>query len=318
MSLCKKVTIFEGPDGSGKTTAATEYAKRTGARLIHCGPLPRLTAKGLGRYYLEAMAPALDGYQDVVLDRCWASEPVYGKVFRGGKDRLGAAGRRLLERVALRCDARLVLCLPPEETCLGHWRKRRAAGLEYLDKENQLSHVWREYAARYASGELTQLHTYVYDYSVPSAETPFERVCHESCHTVEAPTSGMASADKVLLVGEECSDPTDWDWLRQYPFCGLGPGGCSRWLAQRLQNAGVSERDLLWTNAKVPGARVVVESFKPGVVVALGEVAEKLLTDWGLPPDHVVPHPQWWKRFKSGVHVTDTYPLVKLLKEVLR
>jgi polyphosphate kinase 2 (PPK2 family) len=107
----KVLTIFEGPDGSGKTTAAREYAEQTGARYVHFPALPRVK-HGLGRMYVEAMLPALLGYHDVVFDRCWLSETPYGEAFREGQDRLTQADRRMLERLALRCGAVVVKCLP--------------------------------------------------------------------------------------------------------------------------------------------------------------------------------------------------------------
>ena len=42
MTLSRELTIFEGPDGAGKTTLAKAYAELTGARYVHFGPLPRV------------------------------------------------------------------------------------------------------------------------------------------------------------------------------------------------------------------------------------------------------------------------------------
>ena len=85
MKTSKKLTIFEGCDGSGKTTAAREFAEQTGAKYVHFHNLPRIK-KGLGRMYVEAMLPALLGYQEVVFDRSWLSETPYGEAFREGRD----------------------------------------------------------------------------------------------------------------------------------------------------------------------------------------------------------------------------------------
>src|SRR5882757_4772670 len=108
MKTCGSLTIFEGPDGSGKTTAAKAFAAEMGARYVHLPQFKRVTT-GLPRMYLEAMLPALLGYQDVVMDRCWLSEVPYGRVFRDGADRVGEISRHMLERVALRAGALVVL-----------------------------------------------------------------------------------------------------------------------------------------------------------------------------------------------------------------
>ena len=80
----KKLTIFEGVDGSGKTVAAKRYADEICARYIHFGPFTRVT-DGLARMYAEAMLLAVIGYQNVVFDRSWLSEGPYGLVMRGGR-----------------------------------------------------------------------------------------------------------------------------------------------------------------------------------------------------------------------------------------
>jgi thymidylate kinase len=308
---CARVTIFEGPDGSGKSTTAARYAAAAGARMVHCGPFPRQTAAGLGRTYLEAMLPALLGYQEVVLDRCWTSEGIYGAVFRDGADRLGVVGRRILERVAMRCDARLVLCLPPVEICLAHWRRRHAEGGEYLERETQLQEVYR----RYGQPGLTQLAVTTYDYTRDEGYPLFyDRGLR---HDVVAQTSGHAGA-KVLLVGEALTEPTDRngpDTL--YPFGDLSRGGCTQWLTRQLADADIQEADLLWTNADAPGAAPTLKGFTNRFefgarnVVALGERATAWLVKQGV-AFITVTHPQSWRRF----HHHETYPLIKILKEL--
>jgi thymidylate kinase len=161
----KKLVIFEGPDGSGKSTAATKYAEETGSRMVHCGPyLDKGTQ--LKWIYLEAMLPALMDVDDVVMDRCWISEPVYGAVFRDGTDRLGQRGRDVLEAVARLVEARVVLCLPPEEVCLANWRRCHAQGGEYLQREEELRAVWRKYNDGAAIKTLTGLPMVRFDYTL--------------------------------------------------------------------------------------------------------------------------------------------------------
>src|SRR5690606_4535727 len=138
----KSVTIFEGPDGGGKSTAAREYAALTNALYIHHGPYKQV-GDGLSRMVLESMLPALLGYQDVVLDRCWLSEPIYADAFRGGKDRLGLERSRVLDRAALRCGAVIVKCLPQWAVVKANFLSR--LGEEYLDTADQLLRVYGDY-----------------------------------------------------------------------------------------------------------------------------------------------------------------------------
>jgi hypothetical protein len=103
--------ILEGPDGAGKTTLATRIAKIFGAQYIHHGSYRNV--KSLGKVYVDSLMLAVQGQTPVVLDRSWLSEPIYADVFRGGKDRLGPEGVRFLNRLALRCRAFVIRCLPP-------------------------------------------------------------------------------------------------------------------------------------------------------------------------------------------------------------
>lgn len=320
MTTCRRVTIFEGPDGSGKTTAALAFAKETGARYVHCGPFPRVTSKGLGRMYIEAMMPALLGLHDVVMDRCWMSEPIYGRVFRDGKDRLGSAGRRILSRIALRCDARVVLCLPDYDTCLINWRHRHVEGGEYLEREAQLKAVWEQYIGAGEQRWLINLPIFGYDYTRGELRIDAIRSSLNDAHDVNAQTAGSRVA-KVLLVGDDVSDHTDYDSLLQFPFCGLNPRGCSRWLTDQLSKAGIHERELFWTNARAPGVQQVVEEFLENTEgvgpVALGTAVEQQLAARGIIASHVVPHPRRWRMYKSNVDRFGQYPLIPLLKDVL-
>ena len=56
----RKLVILEGPDGGGKSRLAATLTEALGARLVHCGPFPRVTTH-LAHLYVEAMLPALLG-----------------------------------------------------------------------------------------------------------------------------------------------------------------------------------------------------------------------------------------------------------------
>ncbi len=138
-----RLTIFEGPDGSGKTTAAKAWAERTGALYVHLGPSPKRD-RDLALEYVWAMLPAIRGIQAVVMDRSWLSEVPYGQAFRGGKDRLGDEARAELELMAKQCaKPTLVMCLPAWETVRRNYSERKA--MEMLDNESQLEMVYGLY-----------------------------------------------------------------------------------------------------------------------------------------------------------------------------
>jgi thymidylate kinase len=305
---CKRLTIFEGCDGSGKSTAARRFAELTGAVYVHFPALPLVT-EGLARLYVEAMLPALLGYQDVVFDRCWLSEVPYGLAYRGGQDRLGDASRRMLERLALRCGAVVVHCHPPAAACLATFRGRR--GEEYLESEAQLLSVYGHY-----TDLTTALPRYMYDYTqdfdlfgalspevVDSIRTPRHPLAYRTAGNLQA---------RLMLVGLDFAERKDQDPWYQWPFASFSHSGCSQWLARQLGD--VTERQLLWVNSDDPfiGSElftqlVAGETF----VIALGNEATERLRP--LVPGRQllkVPHPQHAKRFNSG----RAYPLTAILK----
>lgn len=299
------ITIFEGPDGGGKTTAAQDFAKLTGARYVHFGPLKHVTS-GLPRLYVEAMLPALLGYQHVVMDRSWLSEPIYGRAFRGDKDRMHPSDYRMLERLAMRCAATVIRCLPPFSKVLDTWLSRRQD--EMLDKSSQLEAVYNGYR-----NMTTSLPIYDYDYTkgLPFNGIPGWLVSHP----VDMASAGNWDAS-VVLVGESFADHKNLDPLYQWPFGSFSDEGCSRWLTSHLDDYEISEHELFWLNADQINKNTA-RMFVGRTVVALGAKAlEKMHKVCG-PEDGIdlraIEHPQAWKRFRAS----EGYGLGPLLRELL-
>lgn len=299
MTFCKKLTIFEGPDGSGKTTAAQAYAKSTGARYVHFGPMQSVR-KSLGRVYVEAMLPALLGYQDVVFDRSWLSEVPYGKAFRNGDDRLGDIQRRMLERLAMRCQTLVVDCRPDWDLVQANYMARRE--IEMLDTPEQLKQVYDLYGRRGASC----LPTLKYDYSKASNIVEFVRVLEGRFRTTSHPLDVASAGDldaEILIVGENFAEHKEPDPLYQWPFASFNGQGCSMWLTGQLRDAGISEHSLLWVNSDQNVLRLL--EYCAVRLIALGQKASDTLTELGL-AHNSVHHPQYWKRF----HADQPYELI--------
>lgn len=293
------LTIFEGCDGTGKTTAAKAYAAATGAMYVHFPALPRVT-KGLARMYVEAMMPAVLGHADVVFDRSWLSETPYGLAFREGQDRLGAASKRMLERLALRCNAVVVWCDPGWSRVETSYKRRKH--LEMLDDVSQLRQVYDLYAL-----EATDLSEVGYDYTKMGdalLRGSIQAVREAPCHPTNLASVGNWVAP-TILVGEGFAERKDQDPFYQWPFASFSNHGCSRWLTQQLEAVEHSERDLFWVNADMDLSQV---DLTERVVIALGKVAAQRLH--GLTQVVEVPHPQHFKRF----HPTARYPLLDLLE----
>lgn len=140
----KTITIFEGPDGSGKTTLAKAYAEAAGALYVHFEAY--YAVNDIHKYFIEAMQPALMGYQDVVLDRCWHSGPIYDMFFRNldvSEQRQTPEICLLLDRAAKHCGAVIVNCRPSEDTCINNWGSRIDS--ELVKSEMKMRGIYRSY-----------------------------------------------------------------------------------------------------------------------------------------------------------------------------
>lgn len=291
VQMSRKLTIFEGPDGGGKSTAAKAFADLTGAVYVHFPALLRV-GRGLPRMYVEAMLPALLGYQDVVFDRCWLSEVPYGEVHREGWDRIGDSSRRMLERLAMRCGAVVVKCLPAWETVRDNYTSRKA--IELLDSTSQLRSVYDIY--RNQSTDLPEVR---YDYTTGlGVEALWDEIepLRFDRHPVDLKSAGNLNA-RVVLVGEAFGERKSVDPFYQWPFASFSGEGCSQWLTDQLRTFGPGEDELFWINADQDLS--LLRGFTGGLIVALGDIADGVLSDVGV--NHVkVPHPQRWKRFNHG------------------
>lgn len=146
------VTIFEGPDGGGKTTLIESWAMPS-TTVIHVGPPAHDP-------YTEMVALLNAHQEDVAFDRFHIGETIYGPIFRGrnGLERpwFAALEARLAARRAV-----VVICLPPYDVARANWLARRAAGREMF--ADRYDDVYRGFAAQRHT--LTTLPSMRYDYT---------------------------------------------------------------------------------------------------------------------------------------------------------
>lgn len=313
-----KLTIFEGVDGSGKTTLAKAYAKATDARYVHFGPM--LGVDSLTRIYVEAMLPALLGYQDVVFDRSWYSETPYADAKRMGKRRLKDSQIRALERLAARCGAVTVLCDPGLETCTENFLARK--GEEYLDDCAGIQQVHEAYQISLPLMQKRGVPVLSFDYTQtgPYGDDMLGAMANAidsfryRRHQLDILSAGYLDDSSVLIVGQDFADHGKNDSLYQWPFGGLE--GCSKWLNELLEEASIPESRLVWVNADqdlVAMLRLLPVNIP---VIALGVEAAKAAREARMDPhvggnDDIIncPHPQYWRRF----HSSKPYELIKHL-----
>jgi len=155
----RKLVILEGPDGSGKTTFSGQLSKELKVDVTNHGPYTGESS--IWEHYFNSMLPAYSGGRDVILDRCWLAEPIYGIVHRNGLNRITPWQLKLLHHTAHNCDTTVVWFLPPFDSCLTAFNSRR--DVEMLDNSEQLRRVYDCYML--ASMEQTKFRQVVYDHT---------------------------------------------------------------------------------------------------------------------------------------------------------
>lgn len=210
----KTITIFEGPDGSGKTTLAKQYASNTGALYVHFDAL--YGVQNIHKYFMEAMMPALLGYQSVVLDRCWHSGPIYDLVFRNMEPEEGRQNTEicaLLDRAASFCNAVYVKCLPPEDTCINNWKSRLDS--ELVKSEGKMRAIHKLYRLQDKSVCLPLV---VSNYTVPP-ERPYATHLAELSEfiTKRREEVYMTNQPRVHIMVSSSVEKTDADTMIDVP-----------------------------------------------------------------------------------------------------
>ncbi len=317
--------IVEGPDCAGKTTLINELMKKyQNPHMIHHNAYLNDTNATLWYNYLIPMVDAYNHntiHSDLIFDRSWIAEPIYGQVMRGGQDRIQVYQKRSLERIALSLGAVVVYCLPPVETCVGYFKDRM--DIEYLNKIDQLKQVHFNYVNQSEQAQRSGLYGLVYDYTNESVDSLIQRISMLRDMYGENLGPGIgefAPGGRTTLILSDRSSGTN-AVQDGFPFIALDRGGCSAWLNEILEANGISERGLYWVNVNsMDGTEIVNGSFidrlRPIQIITLGNEA----LDWfeGYESmflnkfNHVhLHHPQYHKRFRSR----ELYQLISILKK---
>lgn len=138
-----QLVIFEGCDGTGKTSLATRLANKIGADYVHCGPYKGLSRSELIAEYFNIISPVLAGSHSVVMDRSWISEVIYGIVLRGGLNRVAGNGFKALQKASKTVRATYILCDAEYELVKSTYSARKAA--ELAPNYSALHNIWAKY-----------------------------------------------------------------------------------------------------------------------------------------------------------------------------
>lgn len=290
--------ILEGPDGSGKTTLAQQLVSRYGFTRVHNGLYPEATGEDLLRRYTGQLVTALREDEDVVFDRSFLSEHVYGKVMRG-TDRLGDLGRRLLTRLCQGQGVVEVICLPVWHTVKTNWFEKRKEEYDpvkrtgdYVDKLAKAREIWAIYAKL-----LMDHHQVHYDYENGKL---LPAMIYKGRPEKIVPGLVGNPMGSCLIVGEQVNTKKAWVDLPFYSLTGV-----SAYLDEALRQAGIPERELAFVNAYsregTPLSREYLRLL-PNLrrVIFLGKRAAGQTELNKTLIGRTVHHPNYWMRFRRG------------------
>lgn len=128
------IIIIEGPDGSGKSTLAQQISKQTGYKIIHrTQPKSEEEKAIMMGEYLQTIRSG----KNMIFDRCWYSEMVYGPVIR---DTSVISYPRMyeLERQLAKAGAMIIYCT---DTKAALWSRCQERGEDYITDRNTFDQI---------------------------------------------------------------------------------------------------------------------------------------------------------------------------------
>lgn len=134
------IIILEGPEGAGKSTLAKQLSKQTGFEIVHRSkPKDEEEKKQMLQHYIDAIKQN----KNMIWDRCWYSEMVYGPIMR---DAAFITTQQMyeLETLLAKTGALIIYC-----TDVPHllWKRATERGEDYITDFGTLQAICTAYDA---------------------------------------------------------------------------------------------------------------------------------------------------------------------------
>jgi len=306
-----KVIVLEGPDGSGKTTLA-EKLQALGWEYRHEGPPPK--GANVVEHYLQILNLSLLNSRNIVHDRLFAGEAVYGPIHRNYDAIGGWEGLKLFKRLASSRPIFQFLCMPKQKVLDDNFRLNTADFERYgwdkfhriCDKYWELDHVmnWK-----------------IFDYTKHHVEYVLFHVNQTYRYL---PNGAIGSpAAKYVFIGDQPNHASI-----DIPFFALN--GSSGYINTAISMVKLAEEDIAFSNAFGPHGDIIhsleeiIWSFpEMKHMFLMGGPAkswfDQLIGTCKLPKGcrfktHKIAHPSYMKRFKGS----NPEYMANIIKEVLR
>jgi hypothetical protein len=306
-----RVIILEGPDGGGKTTLANQLVER-GFIYKHEGPPPEKV--DLLDYYLQKLYDSMVSPNDVVHDRLYLGETIYGPLTRG-KDRIGEEGKKLFNRILSSKQVKQYICLPDFDVAGKNYRVKIKEKDDYLKNCDIWEKVYNLYLKEAMRSNLDGFYDYKTDFAsgvINSLNLPLTYLPKGAIGSLKA---------QYLFIGDKPNHP-----YIDIPF--FSYKNSSGYFNAALELAGIGENDLCLYNAnnaigiqrwnsevyqlldRLPNLKHVFCLGNVAIEFMAGLLGSKLPRNFYF---HKIQHPSYLRRFKGH----DPEVMAKLIKEKL-
>lgn len=151
------IIIIEGPDGSGKSTLAEQLHRQTGYTVLHrTQPKTEEDKHRMMDEYIQVMKAG----KNIIMDRSWYSEMVYGPVMRDASV-ITYPQMYELEKLAAKYGAIIIHCTAPEATL---WKRCLRRGEDYITNREAFHQICQGFnQLMHAVPHLIPVVTYEYE-----------------------------------------------------------------------------------------------------------------------------------------------------------
>lgn len=132
------IIIIEGPDGSGKTSLANTLSKQLGYPILH---RTRPETEEEKREMLEEYVRIIRGNKNMILDRCWYSEIVYGSIMRDSSY-ISFYDMYDLEKLVAKHGGILIYATGPSSAL---WNRCQRRGEDYITSRDTFNAIHTSY-----------------------------------------------------------------------------------------------------------------------------------------------------------------------------
>lgn len=152
------IIVIEGVDGSGKTMLAKQLQEQTGYRLLHRSkPETEEEKRDMLKMYIDILTAG----EDVIFDRCWYSEMVYGRVMRDVSF-ISIKQMFELEALAARVGCIIIHCTGDTNTL---WQRACLRGEKYITDYKKFSELADYYDSLFKAPHAVPVVKYVYEHN---------------------------------------------------------------------------------------------------------------------------------------------------------